>query len=296
MISIQTNMNAKNFLHVLNATERSTEQSIQRLSTGKRINLADDGVANFSMKTRLTSEIVGKSQGLQNTNKAISALKTVESASNTIVDLLMRSKELSTEALNDGYTEQQRIDLNREWIGNLDEIRRIAANTEWNDGKLLAAGGNYNVRVDENTTVSGPLKDWTVNNANAATGALGGNTFMSSVACPLCGGDDLRHNFRRDDGGTRDCVKITSARIEDALESAITENTTLKGYVNNMEVTAETLSASVNNLSNSLGAINDTDHAAETSHLAKSAIISKASTALLAQGDQDHQLVSMLLE
>jgi flagellin len=119
---------------------------------------------------------------------------------------------------------------------------------------------------------------------------------MSSVACPLCGGDDLRHNFRRDDGSTRECVKITAARIEDALESAVTENTTVKGYVNQMEITAQTLSASVTNLSNSLGKITDTDYAAETSYLAKSAIISKASTALLAQGDQDHQLVSMLLD
>ena len=296
MISIQTNINANNFLHVLDSTNQITNRAVQRLSTGSQITLASDGIADFSMQTNLKSEIVGKSQGLKNTNNAISTLKTVESASNTIVDLLIRSKELATEALNDGYTEQQRIDLNREWVGNLDEIRRISANTEWNDGALLAAHGNYSVRVDANTSVVGRLKDMTVNNASAATGGLGGNTFMSSVACPLCGGDDLRHNFRRDDGSTRECVKITAARIEDALESAVTENTTVKGYVNQMEVTAQTLSASVTNLSNSLGKITDTDYAAETSYLAKSAIISKASTALLAQGDQDHQLVSMLLD
>lgn len=296
MISIQTNMHAKSFLNVLSVSNQSAENSIQKLSTGKKINLADDGIGVFSVKTNITTEIVGKSQGLKNTNYAISALKTVESASDTIVNLLVRSKELATEALNDGYTDEQRINLNREWIGNLDEIRRISSTTDWNDNTLLAASATLNARVDANTTFSTQTKDWTVNNANAATGALGGNTFMTSVACPLCGGDDLRHNFRRDDGGTRDCVKITAGRIEDALQSAISENNSVKSNVNTLETTAQTLTASVLNLSNSLGTINDTDHAVETSNLAKSQIISKASIALLSQGDHDHKLVRMLLQ
>ena len=100
MISIQTNINANKFLHVLNNVNQVTDKSVERLSTGKKITLASDGIADFSIQTNLKSEIVGKSQGLKNTNSAISTLKTVESASNTIVDLLVRSKELATEALN----------------------------------------------------------------------------------------------------------------------------------------------------------------------------------------------------
>lgn len=296
MISIHTNMNTNNFLLTVSTANRSTDKAIERLSTGNQINLSHDGIAKFSIKTNIASEVIGKAQGLKNTNNAISALKTVESATDTIVDLLVRSKELATEALNDGYTDEQRTVLNREWVGNLDEIRRISANTEWNDGALLAVSGAANARVDSNTTYTGQIKDWTVNNANAATGALGGNTFMSSVACPLCGGDDLRHNFRRDDGGSRDCVKITAARIDSALQSAATEHSTVKGFVNQMETTAATLLASVTNLKNSLGTINDTEYASETSTIAKNAIIAKASAALLAQGNQDHQLVSMLLQ
>ena len=296
MISIHTNMNTNNFLLTVSTANRSTDKAIERLSTGNQINLSHDGIAKFSIKTNIASEVIGKAQGLKNTNNAIAALKTVESATDTIVDLLVRSKEIATEALNDGYTDEQRTVLNREWVGNLDEIRRVTANTEWNDGKLLAVSGALNARVDSNTTYTAQTKDWTVNNANAATGALGGNTFMSSVACPLCGGDDLRHNFRRDDSGTRDCVKITAARIDSALQSAVTEHSTVKGFVNQMETTATTLAASVTNLRNSLGTIKNTEYAAETSTLAKNAIIAKASAALLAQGNQDHQLVSMLLQ
>lgn len=289
-------MNTNNFLLTVSTANRSTDKAIERLSTGNQINLSHDGIAKFSIKTNIASEVIGKAQGLKNTNNAIAALKTVESATDTIVDLLVRSKEIATEALNDGYTDEQRTVLNREWVGNLDEIRRVTANTEWNDGKLLAVSGALNARVDSNTTYTAQTKDWTVNNANAATGALGGNTFMSSVACPLCGGDDLRHNFRRDDSGTRDCVKITAARIDSALQSAVTEHSTVKGFVNQMETTATTLAASVTNLRNSLGTIKNTEYAAETSTLAKNAIIAKASAALLAQGNQDHQLVSMLLQ
>ena len=289
-------MNTNNFLLTVSTANRSTDKAIERLSTGNQINLSHDGIAKFSIKTNIASEVIGKAQGLKNTNNAIAALNTVESATDTIVDLLVRSKEIATEALNDGYTDEQRTVLNREWVGNLDEIRRVTANTEWNDGKLLAVSGALNARVDSNTTYTAQTKDWTVNNANAATGALGGNTFMSSVACPLCGGDDLRHNFRRDDSGTRDCVKITAARIDSALQSAVTEHSTVKGFVNQMETTATTLAASVTNLRNSLGTIKNTEYAAETSTLAKNAIIAKASAALLAQGNQDHQLVSMLLQ
>ena len=78
MISIQTNINANNFLHVLDSTNQITNRAVQRLSTGSQITLASDGIADFSMQTNLKSEIVGKSQGLKNTNNAISTLKTVE--------------------------------------------------------------------------------------------------------------------------------------------------------------------------------------------------------------------------
>lgn len=296
MISIHTNTTENKFLSTLQSTIDSTAKGIERISSGKNINLSNDDVGNFSVSNSVTSEMVGKTQGLSNTNHAISALKTIESASNSIVDLLIRSKELATEALNDGYTLEQRINLNREWVGHVDEIRRISANTEWNDSNLLAAAQTLNARVDADTTVTAQTKGWTVNNANPATGALGGNIFESSVACPMCGGDDLRHNFRRADGGTRDCVKLTADKIESALQSAITENSTISGLMNGLEVTADTLSLDITSLKNSLGKITNADYASETSALAKSAIIAQATIALLAQANQDHKSVATLLQ
>jgi flagellin len=296
MISIHSNISENKYLNTLGVATSFSNQAIHRMSTGKKINLSDDNVAGFLMKSNIAGEVAGKAQGLNNANLAISALKTMEGASDSIINLLIRSKELATEALNDGYTLQQRTELNREWVGHVDEIRRISATTEWNDSNLLAASQTLNARVDSNTTVSGQTKDWAVNNANAGTGALGGNTFESSVACPLCGGDDLQHNFRRDDGSARECVKITAAKIESALQSAVDENTTISSYVNVLEVTTQTLSEDVQNLKNSLGKIEDADYAIETTTLAKNKIIAEASIALLAQGDPDHTLIAMLLE
>jgi flagellin len=295
MISIHTNMTQNKFLNTLQSVTDSTTKGIERISSGKKINLSNDDVGSFSVSTNITSEVVGKTQGLSNTNHAISALKTIESASNSIVDLLIRSKELATEALNDGYTTAQRISLNREWVGHVDEIRRISANTEWNDSNLLAAAQTLNARVDDDTTLTTQTKGWTVNNSNAATGAQGGNIFESSVACPLCGGDDLRHNFRRETG-TRDCVKLTTAKLESALASAISENSAISGLMNGLEVTAETLSLDITSLKNSLGNIGDADYASETSALAKSEIIAQATIALLAQANQDHKSVATLLQ
>merc|ERR1712147_341444 len=107
-------------------------QTMERLSTGIRINSAKDDAAGLAISSKMTSQINGLNQAVRNSNDAISMIQVAEGAMGGITDMMQRMRELAVQAISDSNTSSDRTALNSEFTQLATEINRIASNTEWN--------------------------------------------------------------------------------------------------------------------------------------------------------------------
>ncbi|NRB40439.1 MAG: hypothetical protein HRU20_18555 [Pseudomonadales bacterium] len=140
-LSIATNISSLQIQRYLDSSRQSLDISMQRLSTGLRINSASDDAAGLSIAQRFTSQITGLNQAVRNANDGISLIQTAEGSVNTINQNLQRIRELALQALNDSQSQSDRMALNQEVQQRLAEINRIATQTSFNNKKLL--DGSY---------------------------------------------------------------------------------------------------------------------------------------------------------
>ena len=137
MSVINTNVSATIARNAIGTNERAMATSMERLSTGLRINSAKDDAAGLAISTRMTAEVSGLNMGVRNTNDAISMLQTVEGASKEITNMLVRMKELAVQSRSDTYYLADRDALDLEFQALKTEITRVQANTKWNGMKLM---------------------------------------------------------------------------------------------------------------------------------------------------------------
>ncbi|WP_019590295.1 MULTISPECIES: flagellin [unclassified Thioalkalivibrio] len=134
---INTNILSLNAQRNLNASQNALSQSLERLSSGLRINSAKDDAAGLAISERFTSQINGLNQAVRNSNDGISFAQTAEGALNTIGDALQRARELSVQAANDTNSPSDRQALNDEVQQLMDEVSRVANSAEFNGGRIL---------------------------------------------------------------------------------------------------------------------------------------------------------------
>ena len=138
MTVINTNTSSMIAQNAIAKNDKSMEIAMQRLSTGSRINSAKDDAAGLAISQRMTSQISGLKMAARNANDAISLLQTIEGATKEISSMLGRMRELAVQAGSGTYTDTDRAALNLEYQALLTEMDRIAGDTEWNGGKILA--------------------------------------------------------------------------------------------------------------------------------------------------------------
>ena len=138
MTVINTNTSSMIAQNAIAKNDKSMEIAMQRLSTGSRINSAKDDAAGLAISQRMTSQISGLKMAARNANDAISLLQTIEGATKEISNMLGRMRELAVQAGSGTYTDTDRAALNLEYQALLTEMDRIAGDTEWNGGKILA--------------------------------------------------------------------------------------------------------------------------------------------------------------
>jgi len=137
MATINTNMSANIAANSMTRNERSMSSTMERLSTGLRINSAKDDAAGLAISSKMTSQINGLNQAVRNANDAISMIQVAEGAMKEVTNMFQRMRELAVQAISDSNTSADRTALNNEYKQLSYEVSRVAENTQWNGTNIL---------------------------------------------------------------------------------------------------------------------------------------------------------------
>ena len=265
------------------SVNKDMEISMERLSTGKRINSASDDAAGVAIASRLTSEIRGTNQAIRNAMDGQALIDTAEGAHEEVVSLLQRMRELAVQSINDTNSSTDRASLNAEYAALETEIDRIGATTSWAGIMLLdeSAGANTDgvlkLQVGSRTEAEDSIA---VTIKAIAAGGIGAD------ATDISAGDIT----------TIALSETTIGLLDTAITSVNKQRGTLGAISNRLDSTVSNLTNISNNLAAGKGRIEDADFAAETTTLAKTQILQQASTAMLAQANASKQNVLSLLQ
>ena len=274
---INTNVKALVATSALVKNGRTMANTMESLSTGSRINKASDDAAGLSIRENMTAQIKGLNAAVRNANDAISMLQTADGALNEVNDMLQRMRELGTLAQNDTYSTAQRVAMNDEFTQLQSEIDRIADNTQWNNMNLLdGTGGNWG---------GGSLFTFQV-------GANAGQTISVAIA----GMGIASLGISAVSIGTVADARDAVTALDDAISVLNTRRSVLGSVINRLTHAVDNLTNVSQNATESRSRVTDTDYATATSELARTQIIQQAATAILAQANQQPQMVLSLLK
>jgi flagellin len=287
MAVVNTNISASLAQASLAKNERALSKAMEQLSTGRKINTAADDAAGLAISTRMSSQIIGLEQSVQNASDAISMIQTAESALDEITNMLLRMRELALQASNGTGSVADRDYLQDEFSRLKAEIDRIANNTEWNGRAVLNgnAGGtgvqnvSFQVGGKAGQTISVDF-GYMVGGGVASAGAT---TLASSTAGVTLSGIAI--------SGSTTATAQTNASaamtgIDKAIENVSNQRASFGATVNQLTHSIDNLTQVSINAESTRSRIMDTDYAKSTSELAKAQIIQQAGTAMLAQANQ----------
>jgi len=281
---INTNIGAMKATNASNQAGKALGTAMERLSTGKRINSAKDDAAGLAIATSMTSQVRGMNQGIRNANDGISMAQTAEGALNEVTNMLQRQRELTVQASNGTYSSEDLANISAEMTALNKQIKSVFDNTEFNGEKLFAGGvdaaGDPDASVAKTVTIQAGANASDTVDINLGVG-LSASTVMSNAA-----GVDVT-------GLAGDGSEL--ALFDEAIKTISTTRASLGASQNQLESAVNNLSNNITNLSDARSRIEDTDYSAETTALAKSQILSQASSAMLAQANQSQQNVLSLL-
>ena len=287
MAVVNTNISASLAQASLAKNERALSKAMEQLSTGRKINTAADDAAGLAISTRMSSQIIGLEQSVQNASDAISMIQTAESALDEITNMLLRMRELALQASNGTGSVADRDYLQDEFSRLKAEIDRIANNTEWNGRAVLNgnAGGtdvqnvSFQVGGKAGQTISVDF-GYMVGGGVASAGAT---TLASSVAGVALSGIAIS-------GATTATAQTAASAamtgIDKAIENVSNQRASFGATVNQLTHSIDNLTQVSINAESTRSRIMDTDYAKATSELAKAQIIQQAGTAMLAQANQ----------
>ena len=167
MTTINTNMSANVAANALTRNERSMAATMERLSTGIRINSAKDDAAGLAITSKMTSQINGLKQAVRNANDAISMIQVAEGAMKEVTNMFQRMRELAIQAISDSNTANDRAALNNEYKQLSAEVQRIAENTQWNGTNILDGARTnsvFQIGANADQTITVDFGDLATNN------------------------------------------------------------------------------------------------------------------------------------
>ena len=283
-LTVATNTGALMAQAAASSVNKDMETSMERLSTGKRINSASDDAAGVAIASRLSAEIKGTNMAVRNAMDAQALIDTAEGAAVEVENILQRMRELAVQSANDTNDSTDRTNLDTEFDQLKAEINRIASVTTWAGQNLLSAttstGSQFNFQIGSGTSASDSV---TVTIAGVGAAQLGSTANVASVNVA-------------DIAASAGAAQWAIDSIDQALTDLNSARSDLGSYSNRMDHTVANLTGIANNLASGLSRIEDADFAAETTSLAKSQILQQASTAMLAQANASKQNVLSLLQ
>lgn len=274
-LRINQNIDAFNAYRNLSITQGQMSKSMEKLSSGFRINRAADDAAGLAISEGLRSQVGGLKVAVRNAQDGISVVQTAEGALNEVQSILQRMRDLAVQAGNDSNDAAARTNIKTEADALAAELGRIATSTNFNGTHLLdgtgGTAGSFTFQVGADGAAN-----------NAITVAL---TNVSTIATAVTGLTfDTNANAQ---------TSITA--INGQITEVSTQRANLGAVQNRFEHTINNLNVAVENLSASESRIRDTDMAAEMVSFTRSQILSQAGTAMLAQANQASSSVLTLL-
>jgi flagellin len=270
---INNNIEAMNTTRQLSINGFNQSKSLEKLSSGQRINRAGDDAAGLAISEKMRGQIRGLQQASRNSQDGISMIQTAEGALNETHAILQRMRELAVQAANDTNVTADRSAVQLELTALTSEIDRIANSTEFNTQKLL---------------------DGTFTDKTLLVGANSGVTISLSIASMNAAniGNDLTANVLI---STTAEAQTSVSNINSAISMVSTQRASLGAVQNRLEHTIQNLDTAAENLQASESRVRDVDMAKEMVAFTKNNILNQAATAMLAQANQAPQAVLQLL-
>ncbi len=268
MLAIKNNIMAANAARHLGTSYHALAQSVERLSSGLRINSAKDDAAGLAVRELMRANIAVLQQGARNALDGVSMLQTMEGALATVDDSLVRMKQLAEQAATGSYTDDQRTIMDSEFDEMANEISRIATSTEFNGIGMLDNSASVSIHfggADDQIDVTG---------ADMTKSGLG----ISAAAI-----------------GTADSAKAALAILDSAISSKDTARASFGYKMNRLESVVSVLNIQVENLMAAESRISDVDVATEMAVMTRNQVLAQAGVSMLAQANAMPQMALTLL-
>jgi flagellin len=271
-MTINTNLLSLNAQRNQSTNASSLSTSMQRLSSGLRVNSAKDDSAGLAIAERMNAQVKGMNVAIRNANDAISLSQTAEGALGKVGDMFQRMRELAVQSANATNSAADRTSLDAEYQQLGAEIGRTLTSTKFNGIAILAGGAGaqaFQVGANNGDTVT--ITTTNMSAAASITAATGGN--VTSVAN----------------------ANTALTNLDTAIDAVNSERATYGAAQNRFDNIVSTLQVSAENQTAARSRIMDADFAAETANLSRAQILQQAGTAMIAQANQAPQQVLQLL-
>ncbi|MDB5725769.1 MAG: flagellin [Novosphingobium sp.] len=277
-LTINTNIASINAQRNLAGSQSSLATSMQRLSSGLRINSSKDDAAGLAIAERMNSQVKGMNVAIRNANDGISMAQTADGALDQVGNSLQRMRELAVQARNSTNTSSDRDSLNKEFGQLQSEITRVLGGTTFNGKHMLGAEATtMNFQIGANTTTDDVVSIKTTNMATNSTitsvtssASIGSSSTMGAIGTVI---DDIDKAIN-----TVNDTRATFGASESRFDSIISN-----------------LQSGVENQSAARSRIMDADFASETANMSRAQVLQQAGTAMIAQANQQPQQVLSLL-
>jgi len=282
--TINTNVASLNAQRNLSASQSSLSTSMQRLSSGLRVNTAKDDAAGLAIAERMNAQVRGMNVAIRNANDGISLAQTAEGALGKVGDSLQRMRELAVQARNATNSNSDKESLNKEYNELAKEIQRVLGGTKFNGKSILGSdAGSQTFQVGAGVTTNDSIEitttDLTSDTSISTVAGTSGNSPTAGIGSAASASD----------------IATVITNIDTAIDKINSERATLGASQSRFDSVISNLQISVENQSAARSRIMDADFASETANLSRAQILQQAGNAMVAQANQLPQQVLQLL-
>ncbi len=274
-LTVNTNVASLNAQRNLTSSQSALNTSLQRLSSGLRVNSAKDDAAGLAIAERMNAQVRGLTVGIRNAGDGISLAQTAEGALGSVTEALQRMRELAVQSSNATNSTTDRASLDAEYQALSSEVDRIIDTAQFNGSKILASAGSgtqsFQVGANVGEAITVTTADMTSSAGFALYGAAGSVTTSAASQ-----------------------TAITD--LDTALNTVNSERAKLGAAQSRIEIAVRSLETARENTAAARGRIMDTDFAAETANLTRAQILQQAGIAMLSQANSLPQSALALLQ
>lgn len=290
-LRIRTNVSALSAQRFAQQNSANMNKSLERLSSGYRINQASDDAAGLAVSESTRAKVRGLNQAKRNANDAVSMVQIAEGSLGEMSNILVRLRELTVQSSSDTVGDTERGYLNREYTQLVDEIDRINKTTEFNSLKLFDESAEDTLTVQVGVNHSSPE-----DNQDTLSVSLEGLKTLTSEGLGLGKGAEIGPTeLDASDSVDRDSIAEKLTNIDGAINRIVSERATLGSVQSRLDKAFSNLSIQTENLETANSRIRDVDFAKETSDLAKSRVLQSSSISVLTQANATPEVALQLL-